>query len=53
MDLFENTQIGALNVENHCLRSASFAGKATEKGYPTEAIKDIDGNPAMAVWAQS
>lgn len=38
--LFSPTRIGNLEVKNHFVRSATAEGKATEDGYPTEAILD-------------
>lgn len=41
MNLFDKTQIGNMQVKNHFLRSATYEGKATEDGRPTEAIESI------------
>lgn len=41
MNLFENTHIGNMEVKNHFLRSATYEGKATEDGYPTDTTKSI------------
>lgn len=41
MNLFDATTIGSLTVKNHFVRSATYEGKATEEGYPTEAVKKI------------
>lgn len=46
MNLFEKTKIGQLNVANHFIRSATFEGKATKEGYPTEKTKEIYENLA-------
>lgn len=40
MTLFEETQIGNLNVKNHFVRSATYEGKATDDGRPTDDIKN-------------
>lgn len=47
MNLFDKTSIGSLIVKNHFLRSATYEGKATEDGFPTEAIKTIYKNLAL------
>ncbi len=41
MNLFDKTQIGNMEVKNHFLRSATYEGKATDEGYPTDATKSI------------
>lgn len=41
MNLFEKTHIGNMEVKNHFLRSATYEGKATEDGCPTEDTKSI------------
>ena len=41
MNLFDKTQIGTIEVKNHFIRSATFEGKATEEGFPTEGTKSI------------
>lgn len=41
MTLFEDTYIGHLKVKNHFIRSATYEGKATEDGRPTEAIAKL------------
>lgn len=46
MNLFEKTKIGQLDVVNHFIRSATFEGKATKEGYPTEKTKEIYENLA-------
>jgi len=40
-DLFKPTKIGSISTINHFIRSATWEGKATEEGYPTEACYDI------------
>ncbi|MCR6546403.1 NADH:flavin oxidoreductase [Dehalobacterium formicoaceticum] len=47
MNLFDKTQIGSLDVKNHFLRSATYEGKATKEGFPTEATKSIYRNLAL------
>ena len=39
MTLFKETKIGNLTVKNHFIRSATYEGKATEDGRPTDEIK--------------
>ena len=41
MSLFEKTHIGQLEVKNHFIRSATYEGKATIDGRPTEAIIEL------------
>ena len=41
MNLFEKTHIGHMEVKNHFVRSATYEGKATDDGRPTEAIKEL------------
>ena len=41
MELFKETYIGNMKVKNNFIRSATFEGKATEDGRPTEKIKDL------------
>lgn len=41
MNLFEATNIGALEVKNHFLRSATYEGAATDDGRPTEKILQL------------
>ncbi|MFR3729292.1 NADH:flavin oxidoreductase [Lacrimispora sp.] len=41
MNLFERTHIGNMEVKNHFIRSATYEGKATEDGYPTDVVKSI------------
>ena len=47
MNLFDKTQIGNMEARNHFLRSATYEGKATEEGYPTDATKSIYRNLAQ------
>lgn len=46
VDLFAASNIGGLKLKNHFFRSATFDGKATEKGYLTEDIYQIYRNLA-------
>lgn len=41
IDLFDEVRIGTMTAGNHFIRSATFEGKATEEGYPTDAVKKI------------
>lgn len=41
MDLFYGINIRNMEAANHFVRSATYEGKATEDGYPTEKIKQI------------
>lgn len=41
MNLFKETTIGNLEVSNHFIRSATYEGKATEDGYPTQQTINI------------
>lgn len=48
MELFKETLIGNMKVKNHFVRSATFEGKATEDGRPTEQIKLLYENLSKA-----
>lgn len=41
MNLFKETTIENLEVSNHFIRSATYEGKATEDGYPTQQTINI------------
>lgn len=41
MNLFEKVKIGTMEAPNHFVRSATYEGKATEDGYPTEGTRKI------------
>lgn len=41
MSLFEKCYIGKMEVSNHFVRSATYEGKATDDGRPTEAICEL------------
>ena len=41
MDLFKPVKIGSIKSRNHFIRSATYEGKADDRGFPTEEIKNM------------